>query len=708
MFAPPDVLTGDDPEIVQLYGCRHVQYMAALQADVRKAAGRVADQFQRKLRKLPSLTRLVDSLSARELAEFKSAQARELVALACPDLTEQSHASAARATGLRNAILGVSREEIADGFGLLLASLHEELNTHRHAAAFCTLGRRIVRELTLQFQVYAELQGSRNEVLAQVTHLAWTVDSYTDLIHSVMRIIGAHAEVAGCCVGRPDSEGFFHYESVFGPQTEDYINALEKDARQRISIGDQPQGRGPTGRAWTNRRIEQSINLATDPAVATWRSRALAAGFHSSVAIPLCTPDEEPRAVLALYRKLPGGHSNEQVAFVQQLQSLLAFALERIEDRNGRSSTIPYATRKKWSALLRSDCLEMHYQPILDLETGAISSVEALARLRGGDELLTPGQLLPACTSEDLLELFMRGLEQATRNVSRWRAAGFAIKVTVNLPPVALADSRYFEHTRQTLEAASCPPHALMLEILETEDVPAGVEIRRELDKYRRLGVGLAQDDLGAGYSSLARLRDLPFDCIKIDRGIVSRADQDPCDMLKFASQLIRLSHSMGKSVTVEGIENPALLEAMAILGADRVQGFAIARPMSARQLDAWLACAVVPALPDPARPSSRLGKLAQLLIWEESLRMLALAKSQTRRLSARGPFSRQVSTTSKADDVEDLIDPLLKELSNSLPNLADDISRMQLVTAVIRYGVESWQYLRARRRLVDRIADGA
>ena len=708
MFAPPNVLTDDgDRDNAQPYGQQHGPCMAALGNEVQRLIGRAVSDFHRNLWKLPNLAHIVGSLTEAELLEFKTAQADDLIALASPNLTAQAHARTARATGLRNAILGVSREEIAGGFGLLMSSLHDELDSGAHAAALCTLGRRIVRELTLQLRMYADLQSARTDVLKQVTNLAWNVDSYTDLIHSATRIVGEHAEVAGCCVGRPDSQGVFRYESVFGQQTEDYIAGLEQDATQRITIGPQPQGRGPTGRAWSNRSIERSINLATDPDVATWRTRALAAGFRSSVAIPLCPPDGEPRAVMTLYRKLPGGYANEQVAFVQQLQSLLAFALGRIEERNGRSRTVPYATRKKWSALLRTNCLEMHYQPIFDLATGAISSVEALARLRDGDTLVAPGQFLPAFTSEDLLALYMQGLEQATKHVSMWRDAGFALSVTVNLPPVALADSRYFEHTRQALGAASCPPHALMLEILETEDIPAGVDIRNELNKYKKLGIGLVQDDLGAGYSSLARLRDLPFDCIKIDRSIVARADQDACDMLKFAIQLTRLAHSMGKCVTVEGVEDRALLEAMAIIGADRVQGFAIARPMSATQLDLWLRNRMQPALPDLSRPSSRLGKLAQLHVWEESLRMLSIAMSETRKLTTRtGSTIESTDVASKAGSMKERVNPLLSELANRLPNLVDDQTRINLISAAMHHGLESAQYLGARREMANRIVD--
>lgn len=417
-FAPPNVLTDDwHRHEAQLYGSEHAPHMAALCSEAESIVGRVVDRYHRNLDALPSIAQIVRSLSEVELRNAKAVQSSYLIALARPDLTAQTHARAARGAGLRNAILGVSREEIADSFGLLMSSLQNEFGSDAHAAALSTLAQRLMREVTIQLQVYAELQSARTDVLQQVTNLAWTVDSYADLIQSVTRIVGAHAEVAGCCVGRPDSHGVFRYESVFGQQTEDYIAVLEQDAMQRITIGDQPQGRGPTGQAWINRRIELSINLATDPRVATWRTSALAAGFRSSVAIPLCPPDGKPRAVMTLYRRLPGGCSNEQIAFVQQLQSLLAFALARIEEKNGRSRTVPYATRKRWSGLLRSKCLEMHYQPILDLQSGTISSVEALARLRDGDTLITPGQFLPTLTSEDLLVLFMQGLEQATRRL---------------------------------------------------------------------------------------------------------------------------------------------------------------------------------------------------------------------------------------------------------------------------------------------------
>ncbi|MBB5457708.1 EAL domain-containing protein [Paraburkholderia sp. Cpub6] len=719
MPTPLDVLIDDGErfqEASQLYSPNGRMQMAALQSATQETIRQVIDLAYQRLCELPNLMSLIHSLSELDVLELKSMLSGNLIAIADPHLTAEGHLNIAHRNGRRNAMIGLGREDIARSFEILLASLRHNVDIVQHAVALSLLSRRMIRDLTLRLQAYDQLQSSRSEVLKQVTRLAWTADSYTNLISEVMPILGAHDEVAGCSVGRPDSHGVFRFESVFGANTEIYLTGLERDAEQQIKAGDEPQGKGPTGLAWINRRIERCLNIGTDPKVAPWRSSALAAGFRSSVALPLCTPTEEPRAILTLYSGLPGGYSAEQRVFAEQLQSLLAFAIERIENRKGRSHTIPYLTRKRWAALLRSDCLEMHYQPILDLRTGATSGIEALARLRDGDRLIAPGEFLPVLTSDDLLALFFGGLRQAMEQVSGWMAMGFALNMAINLPPSALADTRYFDHTLHALRAYSFPPQALTLEILETDDIPGSVNIHEELTKYKRLGVRLAQDDLGAGYSSLARLRSLPADSIKIDRGIVSLADNDATEMLKFVYQLTRLGHSLGKSVTVEGVEDIALLEAAAILGADLAQGFGIARPMSALQLTHWLSDGRQPSLPDITRPSSRLGKLAQLLVWEESMNMLASTMSDPRKVSSigrRGSHNTKLIQQSEfnlsegGEAVDHRMDALLEELSIRLPvEFIGATLRTALVSALSRHGVQSPQYLRLRRELVGRIAN--
>lgn len=121
----------------------------------------------------------------------------------------------------------------------------------------------------------------------------------------------------------------------------------------------------------------------------------------------------------------------------------------------------------------------------------------------------------------------MRGLMQALSQRNCWLRDGIDLNVSVNLPPSALSDIGYFEATRQALAESECAPDRLTLEILETDAFPPGVDVSHELKKFKTLGISLAQDDLGSGRSSLNRLREVPFDMVKIDRNITNIAGQD-------------------------------------------------------------------------------------------------------------------------------------------------------------------------------------
>jgi EAL domain-containing protein (putative c-di-GMP-specific phosphodiesterase class I) len=395
-------------------------------------------------------------------------------------------------------------------------------------------------------------------VLLSITRLAWKTDSYTDLIASVVQMLGQHDEVVGCSVGRPDSQGVFHFESVSGEAIEAYLTALNRSTEGQIMTGDRSQGQGPSGRAWCSDEVERSVNIATDPRMAPWRNFALQAGLRSSVAIPLCQPRQLPKAILTLYSAFPGGlRAAEQIAFIALLQTILGFAIARIERLKGSTGTVPYAVRQHWSLLLRSDALQMHYQPLIDLKTGQITKVEALARFRDGDRLLTPGEFFPALASDDFLELYTRGLRQALSQRSRWLRDGIDLKVSVNLPPAALSDNRYLEATQQALAEFGCTPGGLTLEILETDAFPPGVDVLRELTKFKSPGIKLAEDDLGSEHSSLNRLREVPFDFVKIDRNISNLAGRDASDSLRFICQLVRLGHSLGKWWSWKGSKMP-------------------------------------------------------------------------------------------------------------------------------------------------------
>jgi EAL domain-containing protein (putative c-di-GMP-specific phosphodiesterase class I) len=249
--------------------------------------------------------------------------------------------------------------------------------------------------------------------------------------------------------------------------------------------------------------------------------------------------------------------------------------------------------------------------------------VEALARLREDGRLLGPGEFFAALLPSDFVELYARGLREVLRQRSLWQDAGMDLAVSLNLPSSALVDPRYFDVTERILQEQGCEPEMLTLELLETGAIGYGADAVGVFRKFKSLGVKLAEDDLGAGYSGLARLREMPFDLIKIDRSIVQNLERDTFDVLRFIYQLTRLGHALGKRVALEGVEDPGLLEAVRILGVDAVQGYAVAQPMPGAALLPWLHAHRL-ARADASRPTSDgvLAKLARLLVWEERLHL--------------------------------------------------------------------------------------
>ncbi|PXW23091.1 EAL domain-containing protein [Paraburkholderia caballeronis] len=607
----------------------HLPQLASLSAALQRDAGSIVNEFYERLTRLPKSSVILESLTDFELQHLKAQQIQNLFVLADPGLAEADHRAMAMRVGRIHAMVGLEREELVRSRGLLAAAVYARLGGERDSGALQVLSRRLNRDLAWQTEAYERLQDERQQVLLSIARLAGTTENYPDLINRVVEILGTCDEVAGCSIGRPDRDGLFRVEAASG-------RILEKHPRQ--------PGPGAAGAhdgirvadlAWRSGASERCINIGTDPRMTSWQAVAKREGLCSSVAIPVCQPGHPPLAILTLHSAFPGGYSSaEQIAFTDLLQTLLAFAMGRIANLQGPTHTIPQATRQRWAALLRSDALQMHCQPIMDLRTGNVTKVEMLARLFDGSRLLMPNEFLPALTSDDFFELYVRGLGQALVYRRQWLDSGVALNVSLNLPSSALGDIRYFDATRRGLATHDCPPAALTLEILETDALPPDVDVPAELARFRALGVVLAEDDLGAGHSSLARLRELPFDWIKIDRSIVNLAGRNRSSVLNFIYQLTRLGHSLGKSVIVEGVEDDALLEAIAILKADAVQGYRIARPMPARQLLDWLAKR--PAPPDPgAQPQSALGKLARLLIWEERINLVLNDAGAFERLAA-------------------------------------------------------------------------
>lgn len=229
----------------------------------------------------------------------------------------------------------------------------------------------------------------------------------------------------------------------------------------------------------------------------------------------------------------------------------------------------------------------LHYQPKIDLNTGAVTGLEALVRWNDPEKgLIPPGAFIPLLEETGLiLDVGRWVLFEAVRQQAAWQEAGAnPPRIAVNVSAVQLAHDDFVSSLRQVVEAY--PDAAKRLDIEITESVVMG-EFEANVEKLRlarSVGLGIALDDFGTGYSSLGYLRRLPTDAVKVDRSFVSRMDQSAADMA-IVSTVISLAHSLGLKVIAEGVETTNQAHLLRLLRCDELQGFLIAKPLPAEQV---------------------------------------------------------------------------------------------------------------------------
>lgn len=234
--------------------------------------------------------------------------------------------------------------------------------------------------------------------------------------------------------------------------------------------------------------------------------------------------------------------------------------------------------------------LEMFMQPAVDLREGGVYLFESLARLRLEDgSYLPPAAFLSRLSPAEVDRLFRVGLDQALGWLAEWESQGLSTKVSVNISPSTLLDPDCARLIEETLRRHAISPQRLVLELLETETLNSD-RLAGPLNRLIELGVGLAMDDLGAGYSSLKRLSTLPFTTVKIDRDMLTGLRSNYLETLSLIATLIQIGRDFDLTVVAEGLEDLAMMEAVAVLGAQYGQGYHLARPMPAGEVPRWTA----------------------------------------------------------------------------------------------------------------------
>jgi diguanylate cyclase (GGDEF)-like protein len=230
--------------------------------------------------------------------------------------------------------------------------------------------------------------------------------------------------------------------------------------------------------------------------------------------------------------------------------------------------------------------LVLHYQPVVDAHTGELRSLEALVRWqRAGHGLVAPDGFIPIAEESDLIvDLDRWVLEAAARQVAWWDRDGRApVPVAVNVSGRHLASGRLPAHLSEVLALTGVAPDRLLLEVTETVLLGDLSEAAAELRKVRDLGVGVAVDDFGTGYTSFAHLQHLPVDVIKIDRCFMT--DLRRARDASLVRMITELGHHLALTIVAEGVETEQQLDVLRALGVDRIQGFVISRPVPAADI---------------------------------------------------------------------------------------------------------------------------
>jgi diguanylate cyclase (GGDEF)-like protein/PAS domain S-box-containing protein len=238
--------------------------------------------------------------------------------------------------------------------------------------------------------------------------------------------------------------------------------------------------------------------------------------------------------------------------------------------------------------------LRCHYQPIVSLQTGRISGVEALVRwdhpTRG---LLFPDAFIPLAEDTGLIVPLGRWvLREACQQLRSWQLqlpSRSTLTMSVNLSVRQLLHEQIIRDVREAIDDAALDPSTVTLEITETTLMHDTEMTRERLAELRRIGVSLAVDDFGTGYSSLQYVQRFPIDVIKIDRSFVTGLGTNPGDGAVVQS-MIELSQRLGVHTVAEGIDRPEQVTLLQSLGADLGQGYLFSKPVEASKIDALLA----------------------------------------------------------------------------------------------------------------------
>lgn len=583
----------DQAERVQVfdaYGEKAAALLARSQVHFQAVSEEFADIFYAELALQPELAEILSVLSTEEMQKLKQTQTRHLRFLLDVDTSRDKLVARARFLGQLHTLVGVSNAWLVQAHALyrklLGARLNQTLMPSRDRYQIT-----LVADARLQEDLQSELYAGQSTMDAYLQHLGRPLPAegslWVDFMSSEVQALSALAGILDAECSRPDSLGVFQIETMAGAQKAAFRRTLLDPSYQPNLDLHSPCGQGVVSRAWRGEAIVSVPSYSSDPQLQIWREVMGPLGVRSVMAFPVLAEDGHPVAAVRIFGAYPNQFESAWMRqFAGSLQQRWGTAYLRC--RALASTVVPQQEALAYREQLFAGGLRMVAQPVVDLRTGTVVKAEALARLHMPDgRVISPGVFLPLLGTVELDRLFRLSLDQSLAHLVHWEAQGLHVGITVNLSPSTLLDADCPVWVQEALHRHAVAPQRLTLELLETQSIATPMQ-DQAIAKLKQLGVRLAMDDLGSGYSSLQRLAALPFDTIKIDQSLLLHIRNNPVQTLGLVSTIIQMGRDFERDVVVEGLEAPDMIEAVTILGATHGQGYGLARPMPAEHLVAW------------------------------------------------------------------------------------------------------------------------
>jgi diguanylate cyclase (GGDEF)-like protein len=455
------------------------------------------------------------------------------------------------------------------------------------------LGRSLDRSAQALAGSISERDELRDRVLHEASHdEVTTLPNRSAAMSQLQLALGRAARLdRGVAVVLLDIDGFRRLNDVYGADT---CDRLLRTVGQRLALAAETSSM--VARAGSDEFFVLVEDL-TGPEPAVELARRLRAAIHE--------PIFDSPAITGLVLDVAVG-----IAFsgqdTHEPGSLLAAADLALDGaRRAGAGTVEIYDRALQERLRAQACTEealatalasdgelfLQYQPVIDLDTGRMSSAEALIRWnRPGLGIQPPDSFIPVAERSHLIiELDRWVLDRAARQLQAWSGHPQLnnVDVAVNISGRHLGRD-LAAHVREAIDATGIDPHRLIIELTETALVDDLEAAAVELRAVRDLGVRVALDDFGTGYTSIGHLRRLPVDIVKIDRSLVQQLETDGDRVLLHL--INEMGHAFGNTITAEGVETAEQYDLLRALHCDRAQGFLMSRPLTPVDFEAWAA----------------------------------------------------------------------------------------------------------------------